>query len=104
MDVELSYITGVCVCVYVCVCVCVCVCMCGWVCVGVGVPIHVGVRATYLPQADNREPMKVVQVLTVLLAAPLLIEISTEKWHKVHCVCLAEVRVCQFQTHTDTTV
>ena len=87
MDVELSDITGVCM----------------W-CVGVGVCMRVGVRATYLPQADNREPMKVVQVLTVLLAAPLLIEISTEKWHKVHCVCLAEVCVCQFQTHTHTTV
>ena len=72
--------------------------------VGVDVCMRVGVRATYLPQADNREPMKVVQVLTVLLAVPLLIEISTEKWHKVHCVCLAEVCVCQFQTHTHTTV
>ena len=76
------------------------VCGCGCGCVGVGV----GVRTTYLPQADNREPMKVVQVLTVLLAASLLIEISTEKWHKVHCICLAEVCVCQFQTHTHTTV
>ena len=82
----------------VCVCVCVGVCVC--VCVWVGV----GVRATYLSEADNREPLKVVQVLTVLLAAPLLIEISTEKCHKVHCVCLAEVCVCQFQTHTHTTV
>ena len=36
---------------------------------GVGVHMRVSVRATYLPQADNREPMKVVQVLTVLLAA-----------------------------------
>ena len=83
-------------------------CVCVWVGVGVGVCMRVGVRATYLrtylSQADNREPMKVVQVLTVLLAAPLLIEISTEKWHKVHCVCLAEVCVCQFQTHTHTTV
>ena len=89
-----------CVCVWVCVCVGVCGCVCGWVGVGVGV----GVRATYLSQADNRVPLKVVQVLTVLLAAPLLIEISTEKCHKVHCVCLAEVCVCQFQTHTHTTV
>ena len=37
---------------------------------------HTSGYVTYL-RVDNREPIKVVQVLTVLLAAPLLTEIST---------------------------
>ena len=35
-------------------------------------------KSLYYLRVDNREPMKVVQVLTFLLATPLLIEIYRE--------------------------
>ena len=73
MDIELSDIT--CVCMRACVRACVHVCT------------HT--PPTYL-RVDNRVPLKVVQVRTVLLAAPLLIEIYRVYWW--HCM-LHPVRI-----------
>ena len=47
MDVELTYITAVCMCA--CVRVCVCVCACVRVCVFVSVRVCVYMHTTYLP-------------------------------------------------------